>query len=382
VEFYGEPGSFVRVFGSGLTPVGVKGFRMFVYAFSWTGDLPTEDVPTRVALDNAYYGIASYSLTRNGNFEEDQNIGDFTNWEHPDQWFGWFDTMEPTNQLMPVGYENLLPFKPRARCYGYDAYSMGWLDGAFSFGQEVDISGYPDGSRFALTFYWHQNTRNREAGLHLRRPLGRVHVGIQCLDAASDELYREDLTVYWPYSGSPNNSSPYDNSDNIAYNHRIPVNPPNGTQRIGVHLQVEVNADPWISNALPVQAIDDVFLRVVSTPGPPRGRQPGSSCADLLSFSNGFLPLSHALLRLKTVHGHPPFRVRGKGPSQSGQRARQDIGNAKRLGTLVALYHARPGHEQRGRLASSPQPRRGQTGTMVTGVRSTQRTNLPAIGIG
>lgn len=283
LEHTGPANSFIRVYGAGLIPTFARGLRFEVYGYSWTGDLPSFDVNTRVALDNAYYGLTNPNLTRNGNFEEDPNVGDFVHWTHPDPWFGVPDTLPAEGQLMPLGFEYLLPFKPRQRCYGYYAYLQGWLDGTFSFGQQVNISSYPSGSEFAFSFYWHQNTTsaNGQMGHILRRPMGTVHVGLECLTAASAVLSSERHTIVWPVSGNPNNTSPFDTNDNIAYNHRIPIRPPSGTHSIGLHVMLETNAHPWVDGALFLQAVDDFFLRVVSTPIPTATPTPKPVLLDL-----------------------------------------------------------------------------------------------------
>lgn len=268
LEHYGPANSFVLVYGSGLTPFGAVGMRFEAFAFSWVGDPPWYEVDTRVAIDNAYYGRVNHNLVRSGNFEEDVEPGDFVGWRHPDPWWGIADTLPPYNQLMPVGYEYLLPYKPRARAYGLDVHFQGWVDGAFTFGQQIDVSAYPDGSEFALTFYWHQNSRNPHEADILRRPMARAYAGVECKAADARVLQTIRETVVWPVSGNPANTSPYDTNDNLAYNHRVPIRPPAGTAALDIHMVLETNADPWPGKALWLHCIDDVFLRVVSTPTP------------------------------------------------------------------------------------------------------------------
>lgn len=263
-EYNGSPNSFVRIYGSGMVPLYAQGFRFYAYALSWVGDKPVDGVDTQVALDNAYYGIPPNSLLYNGSFEEDTAVGEFRGWAHPDPWFDVPDTIEVGNQLMAAGYEFLLPYRPRAKCYGYDAFSHGWLQGAFSFGQEADVSGYGEGSSYELTFYWHQNTRNDAKTDSLRRPMARVNVGLAYLDAQANVINSESQTVVWPYSSGQGNSSNYDNNNNTAYNHRISVNPPAGSKRIGVHIELRTNAYPYAPDTLFLHGIDEVQLRMVN----------------------------------------------------------------------------------------------------------------------
>lgn len=235
-EFHGAAGQFVRLYGWGLTPILSRGFRFEAFARSWTGDPPGISPDTRVAIDNAHYGILPYKLNNNPQFEDDVVPGSFVGWTRPDPWFNLPDTLAPQGQLMPQGYKYLRPYRPQARAYGYFSYFQGWINGGFSFGQNVNIASFPAGSEFGFSFYWYQNSTNPHRAEILRRPMARVRLGLECLSAAGAALHTHQEVVTWPYSTGNGNTSSYDNNNNQAYCHYVPLRPPAGTTTIAMHI--------------------------------------------------------------------------------------------------------------------------------------------------
>ena len=173
MDFPGDPDSFVRLSGFGKVPGGAVAFRIRISANTWYGPAGPGNYDTKVAIDNAHFGIIKTSnLLTNGNFESDLNVADFTGWTRPAACGADIPSQCPTftsNAQIPLDMGNVYgalfnqgsfrPYFGASRAYGYETWLYGaWIYDAFTFSQVVNINSLP-GTPMTYMYYWSQDTR-------------------------------------------------------------------------------------------------------------------------------------------------------------------------------------------------------------------------------
>lgn len=268
LNYPGQRGSFVRVSGYGRFPSATAGIRMRVRANTWA--IAAEgNYNTRVALDNAHFALLdSPNLLANGDFEQDQVIAAFNGWQHP----ATYDF--PLEGFTPIDLDNVYednfdhggyrPYFGYSRAYGYATYLNGWIRDSFSFSQTVNWNE-PPGTPAVFMCYWVQNTDNPAKHYFMRDIGSSLEYVVRYLDG-TDELARESDHLDWPTAANGGNTNRYDQNANAAYNPRLRLLPPTGTNRIELNINVPIDmvyADgrPHVSFV-----VDDFYLGAGTVP--------------------------------------------------------------------------------------------------------------------
>ncbi len=269
-DFFGEHGTFVRVHGYGKIPEGTKGMRMRISAQTWGQGSGPRGFDTEVAIDNAHFGlIQAPNMLLNGDFELDDRVAEFKGWSRPATW------PFPRNGLKPLDVNDVFegsnfdhgkyrPFYGARRSYGYATYLSGWRKDAFTFGQYVD-NPYPDGTPMMLLFNWIQAPA-RGAEWELRLIGTRIETVVDYLDEDDRQLGAESQWHQWPLPTGAAAVGRYDQNSARPYCPRVLLNPPDGTKRIGVHVNFMVHA-PYRDGFKSINAaVDDFFLGPAEAP--------------------------------------------------------------------------------------------------------------------
>jgi len=273
-DFWGPPGSFVKVAGFGKIPAGTKGIRMQVWATTWgQSSQPAQrgDFATEVALDNAHFAIIEApNMLINGDFELDDRPAEFKGWQRPAAW------PFPRNGLKPLDVNDVFdgnfdhgqyrPFYGARRSYGYVTYLSGWRKDAFTFGQYADYV-YPDGTPLVLMFYWIQAAQ-RGGEVQLRLIGSKLEVVVEYRGEAG-QLGAQSFWVEWPVPAGAAAVGRYDQNSGTPFCPRLLLDPPAGTRRVGVHVNFMVHAPYRDGFRLMNAAVDDFFLAPVARVQPP-----------------------------------------------------------------------------------------------------------------
>ncbi len=271
-DFFGEPGSFVRVAGYGKIPAGAKGARVNVWASTWgqaSNPGQRAGFDTEVAVDNAHFAvIGAENMLINGDFELDDRIGEFKGWQRPAKW------PFPRNGLEPLNVRDVFdgnfdhgqyrPFYGARHSYGYATYLRGWVKDAFTFGQYVE-NPYPDGTQLALMFNWIQAVA--KGGEPQLRLVGtKVEIVVDYL-GDDGRIGAQSFWLEWPVPVGAGCVGRYDQNSGRPYCPRLILNPPDGTERIGVHVSFMVHMPYKDGFRLINAAVDDFFLAPVAATG-------------------------------------------------------------------------------------------------------------------
>ena len=270
-DFWGEPGSFVRVVGFGKIPNGTKGIRMRVWATTWgQASHPGQrgQFATEVALDNAHFAIIDApNMLINGDFELDDRVAEFKGWQRPAAW------PFPRNGLKPLDVNDVFesnfdhgkyrPFYGGSRSYGYVTYLHGWPKDAFTFGQYADYN-YPDETPLVLMFNWIQAA---ERGVEAQLRIIGTKVEVVAEYVGSDgRIGAESFWVEWPVPAERACVGRYDQNSGQPFCPRFTLNPPAGTKSVGVHVNFMVHA-PYRDGFRSINAaVDDFFLAPAEKP--------------------------------------------------------------------------------------------------------------------
>lgn len=243
-DFSGRGGSFEQVAGYGRWPRDTVGFRIRVWASTWALASPDKNHNTRVALDNAHFAIIDEpNLLTNGDFEQDQVVGQLVGWDRPAAWPfppGDFVIRDLINIYEDhFDWGTYRPYYGHRNVYGYVTFLDGWQDNSWSMSQTVDWNE-PPGTPATLMCYWLQNT-NDPARHHYMRNIGSdIQYVIRYLDGTT-ELDVEQIQLNWPTAANGANIQRYDQNANFAYNPRVRLLPPDGTNRMEVNINVNIN---------------------------------------------------------------------------------------------------------------------------------------------
>lgn len=263
-SYAGVPGSFEQISGYGLIPHGAVGCRMRVWAATWSSAGGGAAYNTEVALDNAHFALMDRSnLIVNGDFEDDVLPGEFRGWTRPAAWPFPQTTLEPID-LDSIYSDNFdhgqfRPFFGFTRVYGSETWLSGWVDDAFTFSQDMAYSE-PDGTELVLMFYWFQDIKAPRYRPELRRQAGDVDVVLEYFGGA-ERLRFDEFDADWPNPSNEANNCQYDQNAGRPYNPRIRVLPPDGTDRIAVHVSVATHTQPPLSELFG-HGVDDFYLGV------------------------------------------------------------------------------------------------------------------------
>lgn len=267
-DFWGKPGSYVRISGIGVVPPGTRGVRFRIEATTWNAGTVPQDHGTRVAIDNAWFGIPNANLLQNGDFEQDSFPVEFKHWQIPDTWWaspGTFTPIDINGFTDNYDHGNFRPYFGGKYAYGYAQVINNWLLDAYSFGQDVNVT-IPPGSELAFSYYWFANVK-LDDNFALRRPLVWVDVGFEYRDGTTI-LRTDEMHIDFPIASNSANNSRFDQNADKAYNPQLRLLPPDGTNQIGVHVRVFLNCFPAAENLFG-QSVDDFSLRIAgkSSPG-------------------------------------------------------------------------------------------------------------------
>lgn len=263
-SFSGAPESFEQVSGYGFIPPGAVGCRVRIWASTWSTAAGGADYDTEVAIDNAHFALMDRTnLLVNGDFEDDFFPGEFYGWDRPAPW------PFPQTTLEPIDLDNIYsdnfdhgsfrPFFGFTRVYGSETWLSGWVDDAFTFSQDVAYTE-PDGTELVLMFYWFQDIKSPSLRPELRRQAGDVDVVVEYFDG-ENRLRFDEFDADWPTASNDANNCQYDQNAGAPYNPRFRVLPPDGTDRIAVHISVATHTQPPLSE-LYGHGVDDFYLGV------------------------------------------------------------------------------------------------------------------------
>jgi len=270
LDFPGKPESFIRVSGYGRLPANVKGARMRVWASTWSSAAGGAKYDTRVAVDNAHFAVMkSPNLLVNGDFELDQKAGDFVGWVRPALWPFPDHGFEPIDINNAYGdnfdHGGFRPYFGYRWAYGYTTYLCGWIDDTLTMSQYVDYDA-PVGTPLALMFYWIQDTATPSMTAQLREMVSQVQLVVQYFDEAK-ELRVEQFDVKWPIASHPENRCRYDQNAEIAHNPRFRLIPPEGTNRVGLHVSFRIKMPHREGWSHITTVVDDFYLGYETDPG-------------------------------------------------------------------------------------------------------------------
>ncbi len=268
-DFFGERNSFVQVSGFGKVPAGTKGLRMRVWGSTWPSAAKPAKHRTEVAIDNAHFAIlGSPNMLMNGNFEMDVREGEMKGWTQPAAWPFARSGMKPRDIVNAYGenfdHGTYRPFYGAKWTYGYTTYLDGWARDAFTFSQSVKYD-LPPGTPLLLMFNWVQNIADGAKANQLRIVGTYVELAVEYLKG-NERIGAEGFRVDWPVPKGPGCVGRYDQNADTAYNPRFYLQPPKGTERIGLHVNFFVNM-PYRDGFVHVSsAIDDFWLGPVEKP--------------------------------------------------------------------------------------------------------------------
>lgn len=261
-DFFGEPGSFVKLAGLGSVPTGTRGIRMRVWATTWAQSAMGA-YGTEVALDNAHFAIVdTENMLINGNFEFDSRPGEFKGWQRPAAWPFPQNGMEPLDINNAYGdnfdHGGFRPFYGNRWAYGYTTYLRGWHNDAFTFSQFVDYD-LPADTPLMLTFYWIQAAAQPGKAFNMRYIGTRVEVVVEYLKGR-EKLGAEGFLCTWPVPPKSANTCRYDHNNESAHAPWFHLEPPRGTERVGLHVNFIVDMPYHPDWSLMTGAVDDFFL--------------------------------------------------------------------------------------------------------------------------
>ncbi len=270
-DFWGKASTFVQVTGFGKIPPNTRGARIRVWAATWGQASNAAERPqfkTEVAVDNAHFAIIDApNMLINGDFELDDRPAEFKGWSRPATW------PFPRNGIPPLDIGDVFagnfdhgqyrPFYGAKRSYGYCTYLNGWLVDAFTFGQYADYD-YPESTELILMFNWIQAVA---AGgeTQLRLVGSKVEIVVDYLKA-DKRLAAQSFWLDWPTPAGAACVGRYDQNSGQPYCPRLILNPPPGTNRVGVHVNFMVHAPYKDGFRLMNAAIDDFLLVPTNKP--------------------------------------------------------------------------------------------------------------------
>jgi hypothetical protein len=270
-DFFGERNTFVQVSGFGKIPARTKGVRMRVHATTWASASQPAKYRTEVAIDNAHFAVlGSPNMLVNGNFEMDVREGELKGWTQPAAWPFPRNGMKPRKIINAYGenfdHGTYRPFYGGKWAYGYATYLDGWTRDAFTFGQTVKYD-LPAGTPLTLMFNWIENIAEGGKADQVRVVGCYVDLAVEYLKG-NERLGAEGFRVDWPVPKGPACVGRYDQNADGAYNPRFYLQPPKGTERIGVYVSHFVNMPYRDGFAHICSAIDDFWLGPVEKPQP------------------------------------------------------------------------------------------------------------------
>jgi hypothetical protein len=270
-DFFGDRDTFVQVSGFGKVPAGTKGFRMRVWATTWASASQPAKYDTEVAIDNAHFAVlGAPNMLINGNFEMDVREGELKGWTQPAAWPFPRSGMKPRdiNNACRENFDHgtYRPFYGARWSYGYTTYLDGWHKDAFTFSQFAKYD-LPPGTPLTLMFNWIQDTADGGKTSQLRIVGTYVELVAEYLHG-KERLGARGFRVDWPIPKGAGSVGRYDQNADTAYNPRFYLEPPKGTDRVGLHVNFVVNM-PYRDGFCHVSsAIDDFWLAPADKPQP------------------------------------------------------------------------------------------------------------------
>ncbi len=263
MDFYGEPYHFVPVSGFGRIPENARAFRMRVWATTWGNASGPSDFDTEVAVDNAHFAVVDApNLLINGDFELDDRAGEMKGWRRPAAWPFSRNSLKPRDidNAYSENFDHGIfrPFYGGRWSYGYSTYLDGWPRDAFTFSQFVDYD-LPESTPLILTFNWIQNVSEGSKTPQLRIVGTEIELVVEYLQA-DRRISADAFHVNWPTPANPGSVGRYDQNAGRPYNPRFRLDPPAGTDRIGLHVSFVVNMPYRDGFAHVLSAIDDFWL--------------------------------------------------------------------------------------------------------------------------
>lgn len=278
-DFFGERNTFVQVSGFGKVPAGTKAFRMRVWASAWASASQPAKYNTEVAIDNAHFAVlGSPNMLMNGDFEMDDREGEMKGWTQPAAWPFPRSALKPRDIVNACGenfdHGTYRPFYGARWTYGYTTYLDGWPRDAFTFSQFVRYD-MPPGTPLLLMFNWIQNIADGGKAGQLRIVGTYVELVVEYLKG-NERLSADGFRVDWPVPKGPGAVGRYDQNADTVYNPRFHLEPPKGTERIGLHVNFFVNMPYRDGFAHITSAIDDFWLGPADpvSPMPLRASEP------------------------------------------------------------------------------------------------------------
>jgi len=261
-DFSGEPMTFEQLVGYGKIPVAAKGARMRVWAATWSSVSQPKRHETEVAIDNAHFGlIDAPNMLVNGGFDLDDREGELKGWSSPALWPFGRETFKPRRIPNMLGenfdHGGYRPFYGGRWTYGYTSGLDGWRRDGFSISQFCDYP-FPPGTPLVLMFWWIQDVAQGKAA-QLRIVGTQIQVAVEYL-RGRERLGAEGWRLDWPVPKCIANVCRYDQNAGHAYCPRLLLNPPPGTEKVGLHVNFLINApyrDGWMST---IAAMDDFYL--------------------------------------------------------------------------------------------------------------------------
>jgi len=278
-DFFGERNTFVQVAGFGKVPARTKAFRMRVWASTLSSASQPSKYNTEVAIDNAHFAVlGAPNMLMNGNFEMDVREGELKGWTQPAAWPFPRNGMKPRDIVNAYGenfdHGTYRPFYGARWTYGYTTYLDGWPRDAFTFGQSVKYD-LPPATPLLLMFNWIQNIADGGKANQLPIVGSYVELVVEYLKG-NERLGADGFRVDWPVPKGPGVVGRYDQNADTAYNPRFYLDPPKGTDRVGLHVNFVVNMPYRDGFAHITSAIDDFWLGPAD-PASPRLRRASES---------------------------------------------------------------------------------------------------------
>jgi hypothetical protein len=261
-DFSGEAMTFEQIVGYGKIPTAAKGARMRIWASTWATTTGPKRYETEVAIDNAHFAvIEAPNMLVNGGFDLDDREGELKGWQSPAAWPFGKQTFKPRRipNLLNENFDHggYRPFYGGRWTYGYTSGLDGWRRDGFSISQFCDYD-FPQGTPLVLMFWWLQHAaQGKEAELRI---IGtQIQVAVEYL-RGKERLGTDGWRLDWPVPKCIANVSRYDQNAGSTYCPRFRLNPPEGTQRIGLHVNFHIHA-PYLHGwqAL-IAAMDDFYL--------------------------------------------------------------------------------------------------------------------------
>jgi len=263
MDFFGERNTFVRLPGFGKIPANTKGLRMRVFGTTWASASQPARYETEVAIDNAHFAIiGAPNMLLNGDFEMDDREGELKGWIKPAAWPFPRSGLKPRDIVNAYGenfdHGTYRPFYGARWTYGYTTYLDGWPRDAFTFSQFAKYD-LPPGTPLTLMFNWVQNIADGAQAAQLRVVGTNIELVVEYLQG-KERLGAKGFRVDWPVPKQPGQVGRYDQNADKAYNPRFYLEPPKGTDRIGLHVNFVVNMPYRDGFRHITSAIDDFWL--------------------------------------------------------------------------------------------------------------------------